>query len=198
VRLPLMAAAAGGRYCTSCRRLMFPGKGAPVKDRTEAFDRLACEPGAPFRAHADPVVSPSVHQATRERRAAHHQELEDQVESEKGRLTARSSATLPRPAVEELLSAPLWPRHLFGKMPQTCRVACRNLMIELILEFVNVDIDQPDAECGRLGVGAVGPVRVRCTDEVRRGPARGRGCQSRVVRTGRACRFTHGRHTSRR
>jgi hypothetical protein len=32
-----------------------------------------------------------------------------------------------------------------------------------------------------------------CTDEVRRGPARGRGCQSRAVRTGRARRFTHGR-----
>jgi hypothetical protein len=52
--------------------------------------------------------------------------------------------------------------------------------------------------CGRLGVGAVGRVRVWCTDEVRRGPARGRGCQSRVVRTGRACRFTHGRHKSTR
>jgi hypothetical protein len=49
--------------------------------------------------------------------------------------------------------------------------------------------------CGRLGVGAIGRVPVWCTDEVRRGPARGRGCQSRVVRTGRACRFTHGRHT---
>jgi hypothetical protein len=54
------------------------------------------------------------------------------------------------------------------------------------------------ALCGRLGAGAVGRVRVWCTDEVRRGPARGIGCQSHVVRTGRACRFTHGRHTSRR
>jgi hypothetical protein len=54
------------------------------------------------------------------------------------------------------------------------------------------------ALCGRLGVAAVGQVRVWCTDEVRRGPARGRGCQSRVVRTGRKCRFTHGRHTGRR
>jgi hypothetical protein len=53
-------------------------------------------------------------------------------------------------------------------------------------------------KCGRLGVGAVDRVRAWCTDEVRRGPARGRGCQSRVVRTGRACRFIHGRHTSRR
>jgi hypothetical protein len=146
VHLPFMAAAAGGRYCTSCRRLTFPGNGAPVKDRTEAFNRLACEPGAPFRAHEDPVVTPSVHQATRARRAARHQEREDQVESKKGRLIAGSSATLPRSAVEELLSAPLWPRLVFGKMPQTYRVAYRNLMIDLILEFVNVDIDQPDAE----------------------------------------------------
>jgi hypothetical protein len=45
-----------GRYCTSCRRLTFLGKGAPVKDRTEAFDRLACEPGAPCRAHEDPAA----------------------------------------------------------------------------------------------------------------------------------------------
>jgi hypothetical protein len=52
--------------------------------------------------------------------------------------------------------------------------------------------------CGRLGFGAVGRVRVWCADDVRRGPARGRGCQSRVVRTGRACRFTHGRHKSTR
>jgi hypothetical protein len=52
--------------------------------------------------------------------------------------------------------------------------------------------------CGRLGVGAVERIRVWCTDKVRRGPARERGCQSRVVRTGHACRFTHGRHTSRR
>jgi hypothetical protein len=38
--LLFMAAAAGARYCPPCRWLTFPGKGAPVKDRTEAFDRL--------------------------------------------------------------------------------------------------------------------------------------------------------------
>jgi hypothetical protein len=68
------------------------------------------------------------------------------VESEKERRTSGSSTTLPRPAVEEILSASLWLRHVFGKTPQTCRVACRNLIIELIWEFVNVNIDQPDAE----------------------------------------------------
>jgi hypothetical protein len=34
--------------------------------------------------------------------------------------------------------------------------------------------------CSRLGDEAVGRVRVWCTDEVRRSPARERGCQSRV------------------
>jgi hypothetical protein len=116
-----------------------PRKGAPVKGRTEAFDRLACEPGGPCRAHEDPAVTPPVHQATRAHIAARLQERED---SEKERRPAGSSASVPRPAVEELLSAPLWPRHMFGKMPQTCRAAYRNLMIEPISEFVNVDIDQ--------------------------------------------------------
>jgi hypothetical protein len=123
-----------------------PEKAHKVKDRTEAFERLACEPGAPCRAHEDPTVTSSVLQATRARRAARHQEREDQAESEKERRTAGLSETLPRSALEELISAPLWPRHVFGKMPQTCRVANRNLMIELIWEFVNVDVDQPDAE----------------------------------------------------
>jgi hypothetical protein len=67
-------------------------------------------------------------------------------------------------------------------------------------EFFN-PIDDDDAvamDTGRIGIGTVGRVRVWCTDEVRRGPARGRGCQSHVVWTGRACRFTHGRQTRRR
>jgi hypothetical protein len=50
------------------------------------------------------------------------------------------------------------------------------------------------ALCGRLGVGAVGRVQVVCTDEVRRGPARGRSCQSRVVRTGRALFYSWSAH----
>jgi hypothetical protein len=96
-----------GRYCPPCRRLTFPGKGAPVKDRTEAFDRLVCERGAPCRSHEDPAVTPSVQQATRARRATRHQDRQDQLVAEKERRTVGPSPLLPRPAVENLLTAPL-------------------------------------------------------------------------------------------
>jgi hypothetical protein len=48
--------------------------------------------------------------------------------------------------MENLLTAPRWSRHVFGKMPQTCRVAYRSLLIKLLWDFVNVDVEQPDAE----------------------------------------------------
>jgi hypothetical protein len=85
--LPFMVSAAGGRYC--------PGKDAPVKDRTEAFDRLVCQPGAPCRSHEDPAVTPSVQQATRARRATRHQDRQDQLEAEKDRRTVGPSPLLP-------------------------------------------------------------------------------------------------------
>jgi hypothetical protein len=48
--------------------------------------------------------------------------------------------------MEDLLTAPLWPRRVFGKMPQKCRVAYRSLLIELVWDFVNFVVEQPDAE----------------------------------------------------
>jgi hypothetical protein len=65
--------------------------------------------------------------------------------SESVRRTAGPSPLFPRPAMEDLLTAPLWPRHVFGKMPQTCGIAYRSLLIELLWDFVNVDVEQPDA-----------------------------------------------------
>jgi hypothetical protein len=56
------------------------------------------------------------------------------------------SPLLLRPAMEDLLTATLWSRHVFGKMPQTCRVAYRSVLIEVLWDFVNVDVEQPDAE----------------------------------------------------
>jgi 4'-phosphopantetheinyl transferase EntD len=91
-------------------------------------------------------VPPSVQQATRARRVARHQGREDQVEAEKEHLNAGPSPVLPRPAMEDMLTAPLWPRHVFGKMPHMCRVAYRSLLIELLWDFVNVNVEQPDAE----------------------------------------------------
>jgi hypothetical protein len=128
--LPFMAAAAGGRYCPLGRRLTFSGKGALVKDRTKSFARLVCDPGAPCRSHENPAVTPSVQQATRARRATRHQDRLDQLVAEKERRTVGPSPLFPRPAMENLLTAPLWSRHVFGKMPQTCRVAYRSLLIE--------------------------------------------------------------------
>jgi hypothetical protein len=58
-RLPFMAAASGSRYSPPCRCFTFPGKSASVKDRMEAFDRLACESGAPCLSEDDPAVTPS-------------------------------------------------------------------------------------------------------------------------------------------
>jgi hypothetical protein len=118
----------------------------PVKDRTEAFDRLVREPGAPCRSHEDPAVAPSLQQATRGRRVTRHQDRQDQVVAQKERQTEGPSPFFPRLAMEDLLIAPLWPRDVFGKMPQTCRVAYRSLLIGLLWDFVNVDAEQPEAE----------------------------------------------------
>jgi hypothetical protein len=90
---------------------------------TEVFDRLVCEPGSPCRSHGDPAATPSVRQATRARRAARYQDRQDQLVAEKECRTAGPSPFLPRSAMEALLTAPLWPRHIFRKMPKTCRVA---------------------------------------------------------------------------
>jgi hypothetical protein len=100
---------------------------------------------------------------------------------------------VPRLPVRQLMPYSCRPAH----SPRTCQTS--PLIFKITRLSTGPSCRRPQSiRCGRLGVGAVGRVRVWCTDEVRRGPARGRGCQSRVVRTGRACRFTHGRHTSRR
>jgi hypothetical protein len=63
---PFMAAAAGGRYCLPCRRLTFPGKGAPVKDRTEASTGW-CASQEPHVAHTRTPRSLRLYSRRRER-----------------------------------------------------------------------------------------------------------------------------------
>jgi hypothetical protein len=93
-----------------------------------------------------PRGNPAVQQATRARRATRHQDRQDQLVAEKEPRTVGPSPLLPRPAMEVFLTAPLWSRHVFGKMPQACRVAYRSLLIELLWDFVNVDVEKPGAE----------------------------------------------------
>jgi hypothetical protein len=145
-----------------CRWLKFPGRGALVKEGTEVFDRLVCDPGAPCRSHDDPAVTSSVQQATRARRTARYQDRQYQLVAEKECRTAGPSPFLPRPALEDLLTAPLWPRHVFRKMPKTCRVAYRSLLMEVLWNFVSVDVEQPDA-CVRKSTHLGAPSPADCT-----------------------------------
>jgi hypothetical protein len=77
---------------------------------------------------------------------ARHQDRQVQLVAKKEHRTAGPSPLLHRPAMEDLLTAPLRPRRVSGKMPQKCRIAYRSLLIELVWDLVNFNVEQPDAE----------------------------------------------------